>query len=409
MISGAAFSGRVEELQWLFQALGRAVNGEPQVVWVEGGPGVGKSALLRAFGVRAAQRQNRSYVFHVRPPAEGGYRPVTLAAVEATNKQLYDRIGGRRKAFESARELLPDWLGALPVAGDLIAAIVATGQVLRRRSRERGGTPGITMTEDVEALLDVAARRPLVLLFDDLDQVDAAGVTELERLIRSAAGGMKLLVVAAVQSAPAGSPTPPIFQLVNTLATRSGQRRRLQELAPRELEAWINNRFPHVTIPASFLTWLYDQTGGHPAAVQTTFDRLVERSAIRFVDRGWEITDHAVEIQTPIAAHLPIELSRISPQVADVLQAASAIGDEFDGSTVALMMERDELYVEDQLAHAVHQKLVQVIGETTSHDGDIATEYRFTSSHLRASLARMVPARERGSLHGSQQASPSRP
>src|SRR5215210_5257344 len=47
--SSALLTGRAEELARLNDSLAAATEGRPQLVLVEGGPGMGKSALIDAF------------------------------------------------------------------------------------------------------------------------------------------------------------------------------------------------------------------------------------------------------------------------------------------------------------------------------------------------------------------------
>jgi predicted ATPase len=400
MNAAPSFAGRVEELQFLFQTLGKAAQGEPRAVFLMGAAGIGKSALLQTFGVRASFRQKSSYVFYIRPPESGRYAPLAQAALEATRKQLYDRVGGRRKAMDSARELLPEWVSAVPGIGELVAAIVATVQSIRRRRQRRLSTPGIALTDDAEALLAMAARRPLVLLLDDLQDADAPAVAELERLIRAAANGSRLMVVAAYCPTPPGVPDPPIHRLVRALPAGTMHHSKLDELTAHELQVWLKKRFPHVEVPADFLRWLYDDTGGHPATVESTLERLLNRSVIRFINRHWEIeeqVDKALGLDPgDTKLRVPtIDLSAVRPAVVDVLRAASSLGDEFDGATLALLLERDELYVEDHLSLAAQHKLVEMTGELALPDGEIATLFRFTSSHVRSVLARDLTLEDR--------------
>jgi predicted ATPase len=397
-----AFAGRVTELQFLFQCLGKAAHGEPQVVFLEGVPGVGKSALLQMFGVRAADRQKSTYVFYVRPPEDGAYTPVARAALDSTNKQLYDKVGGRRKAIAAARDLLPEWVSAIPVLGNLMAAIVATAQFIRRRRQRQSFARNISLSDDTEALLAVALRRPLVLLLDELEVAESGAIVELERLVRGAGSGTKLLVVGAYSPKSAGVADAAIEQLIATLPPRVFQRCQLKELDRQELRFWLQKRFPHILIPESFLGWLYERTGGHAASVEALLNRLIDRSVIRFVGRRWEIREDLEEQDS--AAHtaagetLKVDLSAVRPEVVAVLRAASVLGEEFDGSTLAQLLEKDELQVEDQLALAAHHRIVQIVGETSLPDGEIATRYRFRSSHLRSVLCRDLTADARAKL-----------
>jgi hypothetical protein len=74
-------------------------------------PSVKRQSAQVQDSPRSSERA--SWVFYVGAPAEDAYAPVAEAAVQATNKLLYDKVGGRRRAIESARELLPEWMSAM--------------------------------------------------------------------------------------------------------------------------------------------------------------------------------------------------------------------------------------------------------------------------------------------------------
>jgi hypothetical protein len=79
-------------------------------------------------------------------------------------------------------------------------------------------------------------------------------------------------------------------------------------------------------------------------------------------------------------------LSALSAAVVAALGTAAALGDEFDGNTVAGQLGIDELDAEDRLAVAVAAGLIRVLGSRDLADGDITTLYRFESAELRSSL-----------------------
>jgi predicted ATPase len=390
------FAGHVEEMQFLFRCLACARQRDPRLVLLEGPMGSGRSALLSEFARRLAEQRDRCVYVHVSAPVDGVYDPVEQAAREATNKQFYDRVGGRRRAMESARALLPDWLAAVPVIGELMAAIVGTIQTLRRR-RRKASTSHVSSDDGTDALIDVAARRPLVLLLDDLERVDRTAAAHLEMLLRSAVGRAQLLVVGACRTATCGTSAAPAQAMAATLPNGMLWRRVLPELTSSELAAWLRKRFPHVDIPASFLEWLHDRTGGHPAAVERMLDRLLTRSVIRFVNRRWEVGAIPADLEVAPAAAPTVDLSGISLGTVELLEAASSLGLEFDSVTLSRLVERDELYVEDQLAQALRHAVIQADGETEV-DGEIATLYRFRSVHLRSALFHALSAERRAEL-----------
>jgi predicted ATPase len=398
----AVFAGRVEELQALSRALSLSLSGEPRLVVVEGPPGVGSSALLEVFAERARQRDPAVAVAHVAAGTEHASTPFARAAHAATRIHLYDRVGGRRAAIGAARELLPEWLAAIPVVGQAIAAIVETYRTLRRRRRTLPSLEELGGDDATDAILAISARRPLVLLLDDFDRAGPEAFSQMEKLMRGWRAGHRLLVVAACRPAPAGRERPPLHRLLDSFTPDRFQKLRLAELWPREVAGWVGRRFPHVRIPPPFLEWLHESTGGHPRMIEEALDLLVIRGVIRFENRRWYIeepeTDVArMEIGEPGGGDTA-ELEGVSPAIVEVLGAASLLPEEFDGLALAGLLARDELDVEDRLAMAAHHGLVSVLGETTLPSGEISTRFRFTSGAVRAAVAARMPPAERASL-----------
>lgn len=385
MTTSHTFVGRVEELQLLARCLHMSVEGQPQVVVFDGGPGFGKSALLQQFCRRAAEREKTGWVFPLAPPDEDSYLPVAQAA-EAAN--ILHRIGSRRKGVAVARDLLSTWVATVPVVGNLSAAVLETMDTLRKR-RRRAVPSHLVPDEASRALLDQAVRHPIVVVCDDLHLVDEEGITSLERLCRGRAPGARLLFVGAYRSPARGEDIPPIQSLLRSLPEGEVHRRTLIELERGELEGWMRRRFPGIAIPGGFLDWLCERTGGHPLSVEEMVGSLIDSSVIRFADRHWQID--FVEDAPPAdvdSAATPIIPSSLDRETLQLLSSASTFGDEFSGTALARLMQLDELEVEDRLAMAMHRDLVKSVGESVAPDGEVSSIYRFASPHLRSSLAR---------------------
>jgi predicted ATPase len=379
------FAGRSEELQLLSRYLHLSERGEPQIVIFEGQPGVGKSSLLLQFSRRAAVREKPGWVISISAPSQGLYDPVAEAAREAN---LSHRLVSGRRGLVAARELLPAWLAAVPGVGNLVAAIVATASATRER-RMRGASPGNRPLGDAcRSLLAEAARHPLVVLFDDLHLASPAAIDQLEQLIRGCEAGVHLLLVGAFAAPAPGASDPPIKTLLSTRPSGNVHHRILRELNERELEILLGRRFPGMLLPEEYARALIEQTGGQPTVIEAQLDRMTESGAIRFVDGRWEAGAQRDEVEPEGSPLISGELTSVPPSTIETLRVASQLGLEFDGATVARVMGRDELYVEDRLATALHLRLIVATGEMEDGDGEISTLYRFISSHLRASLAR---------------------
>lgn len=402
MTSPPALHGRESEMSLLREYLDLTIAGRQQLVLLEGDPGIGKSFLLREFARTHTRRGlRRPRIFYLHAPEGEAYRPVRHAALAATNRGLYAKRGEQRQAIEIARSTYTDWLAAIPVWGSLIAAITATLRVLRRlvEPKVQGGT-GEAMDEDTAALLRAARRRPLILLLDDLERADREAVARLENLICVADEGARILIIGAYRPTAPGVPDPPVHSLRRSLPRQSEPHvyRRLAPLSASAVEIWLQERFPGAAIPPPFLRWLHGATGGHPATIAATLAHLQRKGAIRWERERLHFATDLDDLDLPAIGHSFSDLSAINPHIAQVVEAAALLGEEFDSVSLAWLVERDELAVEDQLALGAHFGLLHVLGERTSDDGEVATVYRFASPHLRAALSRKLPAERRAAL-----------
>jgi hypothetical protein len=383
------FAGRSAELQRLARCLRRATEGDPQILVFRGSTGAGKSALLGQFSRRAAARERPAWVIRSEPLGSAPYHPVAIAAEAASLRHRLARRGRVRTAWE----YLSDWVGAVPIVGNLLAAVLATVEAVGKiRGGLRGRSRGAAPDDAVQALLDEARRHPTVVLADDLHRADHDGVAQLERLFRAAGPGTGLLLVGTYTPAAAGSPPTPFEAMLQPLAHGVVQTAALGELAVPEIATWLGRKYPGASVPDGFLHWMYERSGGHPATVAGLFQELESGSVIEFADGRWTVHfspgADAPNVETPPP---PSDPARIDGRTRDLLRLAASLGDEFDGGTLARLAGVDELVVEDTLAMAVHRGILVVTGEI-EEDEDPSTAYRFTSSAVRVSLYGVRPS-----------------
>jgi predicted ATPase len=389
----APFVDRLSELALLRHHLETAHAGTPQIVLMEGAPGIGKSALLEAFAKGQERRVRRRVRFYYLSAPDGEeYSPIHHVAMAATDHRHYRRLGGKRQATRIARGMLREWLAAIPIWGNLMAAIAATWQVLNRR-RSGWKPPSETGDEFVEALLAESRRRPLVLLLDQLEAARSESIDHLERLVADASTGCRLLVVGAYRPPPPGGVEPPIVKFRRRLADGGAPHShfRLGALEAAAVGEAVQLRFSGAVIPEGFVEWLHATTGGHPQLVQETLTHLQRTRSIRRELGRWRIEAESARLDSSVESDFA-ELDGVEAHLRDILAVAASFGEEFEVLDLAHRLGRDELDLEDELAGAGHLGLVEYAGEREHLSGDITTVYRFTSSHLRAELARRGPA-----------------
>jgi predicted ATPase len=403
MSTPQAFFGRTAELGQLDQGLERARAGTQQLVLLEGDPGTGKSALLRAFAALQPRWGRRApRILYLSAPPEGErYEPVRHAALAATSRRLYQSSTDTHQATDLARRVLPDWLAAIPVWGSLMAAVVATAQVVHRWLRQREFDSIDSADEYVAALIGAARRRPLLLLLlDDLERADREAVARLEALVCTADDNARILIVGAYRPTAPGVPDPPIHGMLRRLPAQGEAyvHRRLGPLSAEAVESWLQHRFPAAEVPAALVHWLHEATGGHPGTIGATLAHLQTRRAIRRGRSGWEFDTDPDRLDLPDLAYSFADLSALNPYIAEVVQAASLLGEQFDAASLALLLARDELAVEDQLSVANRYEILHALGEIALPGGELTTAYRFRSAHVRAALLRSLPPERRQSL-----------
>ncbi|TQS43317.1 ATP-binding protein [Cryptosporangium phraense] len=248
--------GREEELTVLRSEWDRARSGGTGLVVVEGAPGVGKTHLLDHFADLAGGR----FVVWGRC-LEGDGTPTMwpwVHAVTAILAGLPDHVRNEQHSAELRGLLAPD--------GAALDAATLPHSVARFRLFER----------IVGLVAAAAARRPLMLIIDDLHWADAASLHLLEHLVKRLPPGTMLIGALRTQ-APA-----PVPDLTRALAAASGvpghRRLRLEALDPDEVCELVRREIGRTPSP-DLIRIVYARTAGNPFFVRELARLLVDRDA----------------------------------------------------------------------------------------------------------------------------------
>ena len=206
--------GRSAALAALGEALGRARAGTRQLVVVSGESGIGKTRLLEAFAeeLRGARDVETTLGQCLEPLDVEPYSPL----LEAVGRLC--RASGSA-AVEILRSRAPSWLAQLPAFGS-----EPERQSLEGRSR--GATRERLTEELADALEELAARRPLVVVLEDLHWCDRATLGLLAALAQRPEPAA-LLIVVTVRTGEPSAIDAPLWKLLGELKGK----RRCTELA----------------------------------------------------------------------------------------------------------------------------------------------------------------------------------
>jgi Nif-specific regulatory protein len=236
--------GRDDLVDTLRVALARAGRGEPQVVVVEGGEGVGKSRLLREFRLVAAMQGAR----------------VGIGRAVATRPEPLRAVRGALRHLGLELEELQRMLGP-GEQGERHRLYGRLGDELREAAMEGG---------------------PLVLLLEDLH---LAG-PETHELLGYAAhelGEARLMIVATRRPADAGEPEAEGWPEDGAV-----HRLMLQPLQPAFTRELVDASLGTEGLPAPLYEWLHDRAEGNPARVQQLLHHLIEERVLRFRQGEWK-------------------------------------------------------------------------------------------------------------------------
>ena len=362
--------GPVELLEGAWERAARARD-DPRMVVISGDPGVGKTTVAAELALRLHAAGALVLYGRWDEEALAPYQAIREAlggyAAACPKPLLRADVAGH--AAELAR-LLPD-LGAR--IGGVRAALVDDPDAERRRLFD-----GVT-----HWLGAIAARRPVLLVLDDLQWAERSSLLLLRHVLDAPAAAM--LVVATLRDGDVEG-MGPLHTLGLFEAGDDVERLELDGLAPPAIERLVSQALgrPLDAEEAEIARWLADETAGNPLFVQEIL-------------RGLDPTDpgaafRAVRDRLPERLHDVVRwrLERLDPQVGDALAAASFIGEEFGVEVLSAALDRPLLDVRRCLDDAVHAGLVR----------DAPSEcLGFAHAIVRRTLQEQLPTGRAGRLH----------
>ncbi|MEU6609456.1 BTAD domain-containing putative transcriptional regulator [Streptomyces shenzhenensis] len=296
--SAATLIGRTEELATLRRMVERALASDTAIGVVEGEPGAGKTRLLEEA---AAEAGRLGALFVWGSCLEGDGTPAMWPWEQALS-QLVDSLPA-----PASEQWLTGGLGSLLAARD------------DAPRKLPDGTAQFRLFEQVVALVGQAsARRPTLLILDDLQWADATSLRLLQHLAGRLPQGTAL-IGALRDRAPALSSD--LSRVLAAVSRRPGHRRfRLGPLGPADVAELIRNEVGHDPGDAVARA-IHGRTSGNPFFVRE-LSRLLSRAGS--IGDG----DPAASIGVPSTVHDVVRdrMAGLDDRARDLLRVAALIG-----------------------------------------------------------------------------------
>ncbi len=385
------FVGRTAELQRLDELLHQARTGQPQLAFVSGPAGVGKTALVEVF-LEAARADDPTLAVGRGGSAERhGPREAYMPMLEALGRLEPQFADGR--FADLLRRAAPHWLAQLPwliSAAAPLAAPAAAAILPERMLREFGAF-----------VAAVTQERTLVLVLEDLHWSDPSTVDLLSYLGQRRDPG-RLLLLATYRPAEAALPEHPLVAATRALrATRAAVEIGLRDLQLADMHAYLAARFPGSAAPPQLGDVLFRHTGGNPLFLRATVDHMRAQGWILDTTPGWSfdaMPEHP-ELGVPRDAHdtIALQIASLAPADRRVLEAIATAGQPCTAAVLATVLEQPRAEIETTCETLAAAERVLRVADAAA-DG-ATPRYAFLHELYRRAVYEDVPRGRRQRLH----------
>jgi DNA-binding winged helix-turn-helix (wHTH) protein/tetratricopeptide (TPR) repeat protein len=384
--------GAQEELRETWQ---RALNGERQIVFITGEPGIGKTALAEEFQRQVAVGEQTVRIAH-------GQCIEGYGSKEAYGPML-DALGRlcRGPQAELIVQILsaeaPTWLAQLPA--------LLTREHREMLQREILGATRERMVREIgDALDSITAETALLLVLEDLHWVDDSTVDLISALARRRTPA-KLMLLVTCRPLDAEPPGYPLKALMRDLLVRRWCRKiNLTPLSETEVEEYLALQSPASRPPPGLSALVHRHSEGNPLFIVAALEHMAKRSLLTRVDGRWQLQRplEQVELEVPedLRHMIEAQLERLSAQEQSALDLASIAGASFSASLIGCAADINSRSLEDlyeELSRRYH--IVRWAGTQSFPDGSVTERYEFVHALYRQVLYdRQLPGR-RARLH----------
>ncbi len=354
-----------------------------RIALIGGEAGSGKSRLVREFANSAAEDGALVLYGACDAVVSGPYQPITEALEQfvrsADPQELRDDLGAGGGELTRLVPSLSERVGGLPPP-------VAADQDTERLRLHHAVA---------DLLVNIGARRPVVLVLEDAHWADGPTLFLLRHLSRAAAAA-RLLLIVTFRDTAAEIPSDLSAALVELRRSEGVVPIRLGGLSVEEISELVaragggalGDQLPVVAGE------VHELTEGNPFLVIELWRELVESGALVVVDGTARLSRPLAEVASPEAVREVVSqrLDRLDPVTTSVLQLAAVVGPDFDLALIRVGAGGDESSLLAAVDLAEQSGMISTVPERP-------LRYRFSHELVRRALYDRLSGLRRAELH----------
>jgi predicted ATPase/class 3 adenylate cyclase/Tfp pilus assembly protein PilF len=331
---GSRLIGRDYHLQAMTDL---AINLERQIgglIWIEGEPGIGKSRLMREVSDRIEIDPVWKWTGRCSPQRSGS--PFSLFSdllAQAFEIRLSDSPSQiLAKVDQVSRSWSRDAQVARPYL-EMLLGIQPRGQVGERiASLEPEHLRQQTFVAFRRLLRNLADERPLVIMLDDLQWIDAVSAEMLLFLLTMVAT-TPVLFICTQRRQGSDAPNDRLVRMQSLIPTQT-MRVRLEQLSEAEAETLLRELLAGGELPNALISTILEQSEGNPYFIEEFVRMLIDRNWIQLLDDRWELQTvldlDALQVPTSLETLIRSRIDALPAELKQLVQSAVVIGSPFE-------------------------------------------------------------------------------
>ncbi|MDD2762331.1 MAG: AAA family ATPase, partial [Methylomonas sp.] len=345
----------------------KALEGAPQLLFVSGEAGIGKTALLEHF---LSHMTNLTATGRGRCVEQFGQSEPYLPLLEALN-ELCRRQG--QKALAALAKIAPDWLAELPW-------LDCADRTIASSTDAQSGTQARMLRELGELLEQWSQDSPLTIVLEDIHWSDWATLDALAFLARRNRPA-RWLIVASYRPEQTLHGGQPLAQIGRDLLVKGLAREIALPLLPEPAVAdYLRCRYGAAGIDPALISAIHRRSEGLPFFIAQLADNL---------DRfGVEVLETLPE---GLQSLLEQQFERLPSAQQNLLNAAAVAGPVVDVPLLAALTDQDDTAAET-LCETLHRGRNFLCRDQNGH-------YGFTHAYCHDYVYARLPAHAKALLH----------